>query len=184
MSSDGAVLDANVLVPAPLRDILLRAAEAALYRPFWSDALLEEVRRTVIRHGMADLERARRLIDRLTAAFPEAGVQGYEHLVPVMTNDPKDRHVLATAVLAQASVIVTANVRHFSEAALAPWGVVARTPDRFLVDLFGVDPTRMVRIIHEQAAPLRHPPLTADQLLTNIAVHAPHFARQVRPELD
>jgi hypothetical protein len=34
-----AVLDANVLLPAPLRDTLLRLAEAELYVPKWSDRI-------------------------------------------------------------------------------------------------------------------------------------------------
>lgn len=39
--------------------------------------------------------------------FPEAIVQGFEHLEPLMTNDEGDRHVLAAAVWGQAEVIVT-----------------------------------------------------------------------------
>jgi hypothetical protein len=37
-----AVLDASVLYPLPLRDTLLRVAEAGLYEPCWSERILEE----------------------------------------------------------------------------------------------------------------------------------------------
>lgn len=37
----------------------------------------------------------------------------YEPLVDSMSNDPKDRHVLAAAVRANAQVIATFNVRDF-----------------------------------------------------------------------
>lgn len=37
-----AVLDANVLYSAPLRDFLLRLAEAGLYKPKWTNEIQEE----------------------------------------------------------------------------------------------------------------------------------------------
>lgn len=46
-------------------------------------------------------------------SFPDATVAGYELLVDGMTNDPKDRHVLAAAVRANAEVVVTFNIRDF-----------------------------------------------------------------------
>ena len=48
MSSFMVVLDACVLVPAPLRDTLLRAASVGLYRMQWTDDILEEARRNLI----------------------------------------------------------------------------------------------------------------------------------------
>jgi predicted nucleic acid-binding protein len=55
----------------------------------------------------------------MTRSFPDALVPGYESLVDGMTNDPKDRHVLAAAVRANAEVIVTFNRRDFPESALS-----------------------------------------------------------------
>ena len=43
------VLDACVLFPASLRDILLRAAEVGLYRIRLSDTILEETRRNLVK---------------------------------------------------------------------------------------------------------------------------------------
>ena len=45
-------------------------------------------------------ERAARLIAAMRRAFPEAIVTGYAPLVDAMTNDLKDRHVVAAAVAA------------------------------------------------------------------------------------
>jgi hypothetical protein len=57
--------------------------------------------------------------------FPEAMVSGYEELIDQMDNDPKDRHVLAAAVVAGAEFIVTANLRDFPARALEPRAVEA-----------------------------------------------------------
>jgi hypothetical protein len=102
MTVDLAVLDACVLFPAALRDTLLRTAEACLYRPRWTDAILDEVRRNLVESGRISKGQAARLIDVMRGAFPSAMVAAYEHLIPFMTNHPKDRHVLAAAVASEA----------------------------------------------------------------------------------
>lgn len=43
-----AVLDANVLWPQYLRDCLLRASIADLYRAAWTDRIIEEMRRSLL----------------------------------------------------------------------------------------------------------------------------------------
>jgi predicted nucleic acid-binding protein len=57
-------------------------------------------------------------------------------MLQAMTNDPKDRHVLAAAFTAQTDVIVTNNIKDFRENDLAPWNIKAQSPDEFLSDLF------------------------------------------------
>lgn len=179
----GAVLDANVLIPAPLRDILLRSAEAGLFRPYWSEQILSEMRRNLIQRGMTDEARAKRLVEVMQHVFPEAMIRGYDPLIPRMTNDPKDRHVLAVAVFAKAEIIVTNNLRDFPSAALAPWNVEAQHPDRFLSDLFDAAPAVFVQIVREQAADLARPPVSAEGLLTILAAHVSRFSQKVRDRL-
>ncbi|MGA4687353.1 PIN domain-containing protein [Micromonospora sp. AB353] len=100
-----AVLDACVLVPSVLADTLLRCAEQDLYRPLWTRAILDEVRRNLPPSVLG--VKAERRIEVMREHFPEAMVSGHEHLIAEMTNDPKDRHVLAAA---DAEMIVTANL--------------------------------------------------------------------------
>src|SRR6476661_2512101 len=123
-----SLLDACVLFPASLRDTLLRAAAAELYQARWSAEILEEVRRNLVEKGRSE-EQAQRLVDVIAKAFPEAMVTQYNHLIDQMPNHPKDRHVLAAAVVAGAEVIVTSNLRDFPQAALAPLNVEAQSPD-------------------------------------------------------
>jgi predicted nucleic acid-binding protein len=108
------VLDACVLAPAPLRDTLLRLAEdPRLYLPRWSDDIVTEMVRTLEdRFGIAP-HRTAYLVDELRKHFGDAWVKGYEPLIGSMSNDSKDRHVVAAAVRCGAEMIVTYNKRHF-----------------------------------------------------------------------
>ena len=108
------VLDACVLVQAPLRDTLLRLAEEPrFYLPRWSDEIIAEMVRTLqSQFGLAS-EKTTHLVDELKKHFGDAWVTNYEPFVSHMTNHPNDRHVLASAVRCGAQVIVTYNKRHF-----------------------------------------------------------------------
>ncbi len=146
------ILDACVLVNAALRDTLLRIAEPPrLYLPRWSEEIIEETRRTLeAKIGLSPAQTAH-LIQELRTYFSDAWVPGYEALTPLMENHLGDRHVLAAAVRSGAQTIVTLNLRHFPDAALAPWDVVAQSPDEFLVHQYHLAPEVVVRKLNEQA---------------------------------
>ncbi|MDQ3540507.1 MAG: PIN domain-containing protein [Chloroflexota bacterium] len=166
-----------MLIPAAPRDTLLRAAERGLYQLRWSDAILDEVNRNLIEKRMTTANDAHDLIAVMRSFFPEALVSGFEGLIRTMTNDPKDRHVLAAAVHAQAGIIVTENGRDFREDALLPYGIEAHSIDMFLMHLIDRASGTMTQIIREQAADLDYPPMTTDELLNDIALWAPEFSR-------
>jgi predicted nucleic acid-binding protein len=170
------VLDANVLYPFTLRDTLLRAAAAAYYQAYWSADILDEVFRNLIASAGVSVEQAQRLRDAMQAAFPEATVVDYAHLVPVMTNHPKDRHVVAAAVRIGAQLVVTNNLRDFGS---LPEGIDARSPDEFLCDLFHLAPVRMIELLRRQAAALRRPPITFEHLGDVLGRMAPRFAQLI-----
>ncbi len=179
---DVALLDASVLIPMPICDTLLRSAEAGLFTPRWSADILVEIERN-LRPWIGD-EPARRRLAAMQVAFPRAMVTSYEHLIEAMTNHPKDRHVLAAAVAGDAGLIVTANLRDFPSSTLEAYGILARSPDSFLVDLLTRQPTRLIGVIRSQAAGLRNPPVTMAELLDDLAVDAPEFVRQVESALS
>ena len=185
----GVVLDSCVLYGYPVRDTLLLAAQEGLYRPIWSHKIWEDV----LRHLQNPNERKRpmtpaqaaHLLGELERYFPEAFVPGYEGLIPSMTNDPGDRHVLAAAVHSGAQVIVTFNLNDFPTTALAPYGIVAKHPDDFLTDLYDLDPHVMARVIVDQAAALTRNQMTTGQLLDKLErTHITRFAHAVRAHLD
>jgi hypothetical protein len=155
MSSDfQVVLDACVLVNAALRDTFLRLAEppCSLYLPRWSKDIIEETQRTLeTKLGLTPPQTAH-LFRQLEIHFSDAWVEGYDAFIPAMANHPKDRHVLAAAVVCGAQTIVTFNLRDFPADALAPWNVEAQSPDEFLIHQYHLDPVVVVAALREQAA--------------------------------
>ena len=170
------VLDANVLYPFTLRDTLLRAAAEGLYQLYWSAEILDETIRNLVGNLAMSKEQGARLRATMERAFPEAEVTGYEALVGSMKNEPKDRHVAATAIKAGAQVIVTMNLRDFHD---LPEGVEAQSPDDFLSNLFDLDPVGMVELLRDQAASLKKPPRSFEDVLAALAKVVPDFAASV-----
>lgn len=175
------VLDANVLIPNALCDLLLRLAEEDVFVPRWSDTILDEVRRNLPGISPAAVERR---ITFMNAAFEEARVTSFEHLIPRMTNDVKDRHVLAAAVACDADRIVTRNLRDFPRASCEPFGVEAEHPDDFLLDVWGREARLILRVIDRQAADTgRHGPRLSPEDVCDYlsSAGAPRFVDAVRP---
>lgn len=179
-----AVLDACVLVPAALRDTLLRAYAADLYVARWTTDILIEVERTLASH-LTTPDRARSLVMRIREAFEDAEIPRarYEHLVSAMTNHPKDRHVVAAAIIVGADVIVTSNLRDFPPSALSSYNIEAESPDRFLTRLVDLHHDTVVEIVKQQATALVKPPTSVERVLENLAIHAPEFGERVLHEI-
>lgn len=144
-----ALLDANVLVPSLLRDVLLQLAVEHAYRPLWSDEILAEVEDAVVeiqRKKRANLDegalraRLRQEFADYSEALPDALVTGWHSLtVGMLTPDPDDRHVVAAAVAGRADTIVTNDVDDFPEWSL-PFKITAQTADQFLADMLDMNP--------------------------------------------
>lgn len=171
------VLDANVLFPFTLRDMLLRAAEQELYLPGWSAEILEEMRRNLVLQGRTTNEKSHSLVKAMRAAFPEAEIANHQHLTPSMPNNEGDRHVAAAAVHGGAQLIVTNNIKHFYH---LPEGVEAKTADAFLCDLYDLSPDGMAEAVARQAQALKNPPRSLDEVLAALAKSTPVFARLLR----
>jgi len=113
-----ALLDANVLYPAPLRDLLLQLAVSDIFKAKWTAGIHLEWIEALLRHephrDRAALERTRDLMDSKTR---DSLVTGYEALIPSLElPDPNDRHVLAAAIVGRCDVIVTQNLKTLSGA--------------------------------------------------------------------
>ncbi|HRO12693.1 RSP_2648 family PIN domain-containing protein [Amaricoccus sp.] len=136
------LIDACVLFPTVLREMVVGAAAAGGFAPLWSARILEEWARATRRLPEGAEAVARGEIALLRAAWPEAEVAVAEELVAGLSlPDPADRHVLAAAIAGGAEVLLTLNRRDFPTRTLARHGILLREPDGFLVELLeeGVD---------------------------------------------
>lgn len=184
MTADFKVcLDACVLANQSVCDLLLRLAETPrLFCPVFSEQILKEVRNV-------HLEKLKRpwpspLADKwqreVRAHFPEALVEGFEHLQSLMTNEEGDRHVLAAAVWGQAEVIVTFNLKHFRDQDLAPWNIRAYHPQEYLTILYEMSPEIVVSRIYEVSVKLKREPVVTLRKLRN---SIPQFSEVIAEDL-
>ena len=174
MKSDySAILDACVLLPMPLADTLLRMAETPwLYVPQWSDKIVAEVSRNLVGKWNKTQAQAEAREKALRDHFPEAWVEGYEPFLPLMTNDVKDRHVIAAAIKSGTKLIVTYNGKDFPAESLAVWGSERQGPSTFLTNLYDLDPGVVVRRLTEQA---NNVGLRLEELLVKLKINVPGF---------
>lgn len=164
------VYDACVLYPAPLRDLLIRIALPGIVRARWTEEILDECFRNIAKERpdipVEALARTRTLMGN---AIPDCFVRSYDALADgVELPDEGDRHVLAAAIRCGAQAIVTFNLKDFPAAALADFGIEAKHPDDFVLDALGLAPGTVLRAVTEQAAALKSPPVTLQQLLDTL----------------
>ena len=141
------MLDACVLFPTVLRELLMGAARAGLYRPLWTARILEEWARAVRKLGPGAETLARGEIALLRAAFPRAEVPEAPHVAARLhLPDENDLHVLAAAIAAGADGIVTLNAADFPRGTLAAEGLGRRDPDGLLWDFASHRPEAMAQV--------------------------------------
>lgn len=162
-----AFLDASVLYPASLRNLLMRLTLNGLFQARWSEDVHREWISAVTRDRPdIPLERLQGVRDAMNEHAEDCLVTGYGDLIPGITlPDPDDRHVLAAAIVGQADVIVTQNLKDFPAAVLESYGIEVRHPDTFIRHLLDLSPILVVDAVRDQIAALKNPPYTIDQFL-------------------
>lgn len=165
-----ALLDANVLYSALVRDLLLRLAEQGLFSPRWSDDIQAEWSRRLL-EARPDLSRDR--IDNtqalMASTFPNARVADFQALASMLAlPDPNDRHVLAAAIRGGANFIVTYNLKDFPFRATEPFKIVAVHPDTFVILLLDSALEEVVTVMRQHRAALKHPPKSANAYLADL----------------
>jgi len=166
MTAAVALLDANVLYPAPLRDLLLQLSFVGLFQARWTALINDEWKRNLLakRPDLADrIDRTQAVMAR---AIPDALVTGFESLIPDLSlPDPDDRHVLAAAITTEADVIVTFNLKDFPATALAAYGIEALHPDAFLQSFIAESPRPVLTSVADCLSRLTQPPVAKAEYL-------------------
>jgi len=162
----------------PLADTLLRlAAGPRVYLPKWTDRIMAEVSRNLQESFGLSQNQATYRETEIRRHFPEAWVEGYEDLIPSMTNSKKDRHVLAAAVHSKAEVIVTYNGKDFPQATLLPYSITVQGPSTFLTNLYHLNPEAMIHTLQEQATAINKP---FKYVIDRLRFNAPRFVDILR----
>ena len=166
-----------LLWPSLQRDFLLSMAAEGLYRPIWSQAVLDELVRTEtdkrVRRGAdptAAREAASWLFQQMRLVFDDACVTGWEPLEGTYgLPDPDDEHLVAAAVVGGAGVIVSDNVKDLPAQSL-PEGLAVVTAARFATDTVSVAPDVALRAVTSISARYTAPPRSVVELLALLRV--------------
>lgn len=115
-------------------------------------------------------------------------MQAPAELAETLDNDPKDRHVAATALSADADAIVTLNVADFESRVLDDAGLETLTPGVLVGRLLDEFPDVVERAVDHLAGRWVNPSMTAREITKLLAAHptmaAPMAALRERIEGD
>lgn len=136
------VLDACVLMSTVLRQLLLRVADAGIFRPVWTARISEEWRRNAARLWGAPIAVLEDIWADMNRHFPDAlehDTQAYE--AGLRHSDPKDFHVIAAGLARRARCglqctpevqVMTWNLKDFNRPELRRQGLDVFSPDIML----------------------------------------------------
>lgn len=158
------LLDSCVLYPASIRDLAVELAAAELFRAKWSDDIHNEWITSLL-SDRPDLKREQllRTRDKVNQAVRDCLVDGYRALIDGPRRpDPNDRHVLAAAMVAHASLIVTFNLRDFPQECLDPFHIESQHPDDFFAYQLDLEPRLFCNAVRDIVARLKKPAISID----------------------
>lgn len=181
MISQPVFLDANVYFSKILLTVFLDMAERNLFALFWSDEVLNEVKKNwKIKYPTTN---ANGIIAGIKHTFFAGEISkadySYEESNLVKT-DIKDRHVLAAAYESGARYLVTANISDFDTSEAARFGVMLITPDDYLCFLYKTNSGEVINSIKHSRTRMNRPQLTENEFVDKlIKANANLFAKDL-----
>ena len=152
MTVSVVLADANILFSRTLRDYVIYSADEGAIELHWSQQILTEMSRNLrAKLGLSheDTSRLEQLMnDYIEYALLEVD-PGHLAAVEAVEMDPKDRHVLAAAISADADILLTDNTKDFPAKWMAERGIELLTSGQLLIRLADAFPDKM-RAAHER----------------------------------
>jgi predicted nucleic acid-binding protein len=180
-------IDTNVLFPFSVMDLMLALTEDSIHDVLWTDRLLDEWERVIVRQLQRSPESAASITAAIREFFADSQVpeRDYVDLVDTMPSaDPDDRHHIAAAIAGGAQAIVTWNFDDFPSGPLAALGLQVIDPDSYLCSLADQMPDEVTQTVIRLAAEKRRPPKTPHQLADDLTkAGVPMFAAGIRDRL-
>jgi predicted nucleic acid-binding protein len=180
-------LDTNVLFPFSVMDLMLALTEDGLHEVMWTDDLLDEWERVIVRERQRSPDAAAAIAATIREFFADACIPGesYRSLVTQVDGpDLDDNMHMAAAAAAQVQALVTWNERDFDCEFLKSHAVQVVNPDDYLCALYEEFPEEVVDVIVRIAVGKRRPPMTPTDVidaLDNAGVC--RFAARIRSNL-
>lgn len=114
-------------------------AEVGLFRPRWSEHILDETEKAITRISNSASNTARQRAS-IQKAFPDADVPLDENInVAGFLPDPDDEHVLQAAIVARCETLVTDNLADFPQDVLDLWSIEVVSTDVFISNAMDLD---------------------------------------------
>jgi predicted nucleic acid-binding protein len=138
MSRTVAFLDACVLYPFSLRDVLIQFSVEGMFQAKWSGKVQAEVIKNVEGNNPKISGRLLRTFELMENAVPDflsEPTQETIALVSESSTDPKDVEILAAAIDGACTHLVTTNLKDFDIAYGLARNVAVMHPDEFLEKL-------------------------------------------------
>ena len=161
-------IDTNVLFPFSVMDLMLALTEDGIHDVMWSDDLLDEWERVIVRERHRSPDAAAAITATIRQFFADTRIpaESYRGLIAEVDGpDPDDNAHMAAAVAGQAESLVTWNARDFDCEFIRKHAVTIMDPDEYLCALYEEFPDEVLATITKLAAGKRRPPMTPVDLV-------------------
>ena len=160
------LLDANVLYPIAVVDLILSLADTNLFHARWSDRIEAEAARNLAEKRPALADKIPGRFAAMRRAIPDCIIGRFDHLIDnLQLPDPDDRHVLAAAIVGHADAIVTFNLKDFPTDYVRQFGIEVLHPDDFVMNQLDLNQVACLATIKAMRAGWNSPAYTAMQLV-------------------
>lgn len=161
-------VDTSVLFPFSVMDLFLALSENALHEILWTDELLDEWERVIVREHQRSAATAASVTGAIREFFADSRIDPdiYRHRIAAMPGPDPDDHVQSAAALAAGvDALITWDRSGFPADDLAHIGLQVLDPETYLTELHATHAMEVTSTVIELARMKTSPPLSLDDLL-------------------
>lgn len=177
-------VDTSVLFPFSVMDLLLALAEDSIHHVLWTDELLDEWERVIVREHQRTPESAAAVTSAIREFFDDARIDPdlYRYSVDQMPGPDHDDHVhSAAAIAAGADALITWDKTGFPVEELAELGLRVIDPDVYLVEMLDELGNDVIVTVEQLAQSKTRPPMSTEELLDTLnRAGLPAFTKRLR----
>lgn len=180
------ILDANVLFPFRVRDVLLTFAHDGLFRARFTEEIMAEWTQNLLELKPSLKKSIKSQVDMIRQTFDECFVTGHMPLIEGLgMPDKDDRHVLAAAIRCSAQVIVTENKRDFPPDLLDEYDIEVLGADEMLVNTYELFPVEAARALGKVRGRYKNPRMNVSEFLLDLTrAGLPKLAAIARRDIE